>query len=87
MLRNVAHQLKWAWLVPTIPLPPDDRLIDNSILPAIRRLPSFVDRRPALLCSPSLYRAHDQALMAHCTALPLAAVTRALLASAFSTTE
>jgi hypothetical protein len=35
----------------------------------------------------SLYRAHDQALMAHCTALPLAAVTRALLASAFSTTE
>jgi hypothetical protein len=28
----------------------------------------------------SLYRAHDQALMAHCTALPLAAVTRALLA-------
>jgi hypothetical protein len=50
--RNVAHILKWAWLVPAIqriPLPPDDRLIDNSILPAIRRLPSFVDRRPALL--------------------------------------
>jgi hypothetical protein len=50
--RNVVHRLKWAWLVPAIqriPLPPDDRLIDSSILPAIRRLPSFVDRRPALL--------------------------------------
>jgi hypothetical protein len=47
--RNATQHLKWAWLVPTIPLPPDDRLIDNSILPSIRRFFFFVDRRPALL--------------------------------------